>query len=165
MSGSIFNNNYVFTYIPYVDFNIWLVLLLLSIIFFIASYASPRARLLFSGLSLLFGVAVMWGSMGLAKLSYAARETVIVCNQTIENLTTTTEVVSYIPTVESLASEWLTTICRVYAVILFLSLLWIVIESYLPKEKISELNEGGITMNGLDAVHDDKLHRVGGGRR
>lgn len=164
MSGSVIYDNYIFTYIPYVDFNIWLVLLLLSIIFFIASYASPRARLMFSGLGLLFGVAVMWGSLALAKLSYAARETVIVCNQTIENLTTTTEVVSYIPTVESLTSEWLTTICRVYVIILFLSFIWIAIESYLPKENISELNEGGIGMGSLDAVHDDKLHQVGGKR-
>ena len=164
MSCDIIYDNYIFTYIPYVDFNIWLVLLLLSIIFFIASYASPRARLMFSGLGLLFSVAVMWGSMGLAKLSYAARETVIVCNQTIENLTTTTEIVSYIPTVESLTSEWLTTICRVYTVILFISFVWIAIESYLPKENISELNEGGIGMGSLDAVHDDKLHQVGGKR-
>lgn len=164
MSCDIIYDKYIFTYIPYVDFNIWLVLLLLSIIFFIASYASPRARLMFSGLGLLFSVAIMWGSMGLARLSYAAHETIITCNQTVENLTTTTEVVSYIPAVESLTSEWLTTICRVYVIILFLSFIWIAIESYLPKEKISESNEGGITMNGLDAVHDDKLHRVGGKR-
>lgn len=162
MSGSIFNGNYVFTYVPYVDFNIWLVLLLLSIVFFIASYASPRARLLFSGLALLFGVAVMWGSLALARLGHAAYETVTTVNETVVNFTTSTATVSYIPTVESLASEWLTTLCRVYAVILFLSLLWIVIESYLPKERISELNEGGIDMNSLDMAHDDKLYRVGG---
>lgn len=165
MSGAIFNNNYIFTYVPYVDFDIWLVLLLLSIVFFIASYASPRARLMFSGLGLLFGVAVMWGSMGLARLSYAAHETIITCNQTVENLTTTTEVVSYIPTVESLTSEWLTTICRVYVIILFLSFIWIAIESYLPRERIATPGEGGVDVGSLDMVHDDKLHRVGGGRR
>ena len=161
MSCDIIYDKYIFTYIPYVDFNIWLVLLLLSIIFFIASYASPRARLMFSGLGLLFGVAVMWGSLALARFGHAVHETIITCNQTVTNFTTTTEIVTYIPTIESLTSEWLTTICRVYTVILFISFVWIAIESYLPKKNISELNEGGIGMGSLDAVHDDKLHQVG----
>lgn len=165
MSASIFNNNYIFSYVPYVDVNIWLVLLLLSIIFFIASYVSPRARLLFSGLSLLFGVAVMWGSLALGRLGHAVHETVVVCNQTIANLTTTEQVSTYIPTVESLTSEWLTTICRVYVVILFLSLLWIAIESYLPRDRIAPLSGGGIDTGSLDMTHDDKLRMVGGGRR
>ena len=89
----------------------------------------PRARLMFSGARITFSVAVMWGSMGLARLSYAAHETIITCNQTVENLTTTTEVVSYIPAVESLTSEWLTTICRVYTYYFSLDCM-----SYLPKK-------------------------------
>jgi hypothetical protein len=165
MSSSIINGNYIFTYVPYVNVEIWILILLISIAFFILSYLSPRARLLFSGLSLLFGVAVMWGSMSLAKFNYAVHGTVTTVNETVANLTTSTEVVSYIPTIESLTSEWLTTLSRVYVVILFLSLIWIVIESYLPKERIATLSGGGVDVGSLNAVHDDKLYRVGGGRR
>lgn len=163
--SAIINGNYVFTYVPYVSVEIWALLLLISLSCFILSYLSPRARLLFAGLSLLFGVAVMWGSMSLARLGNAAYETVMVCNGTVENLTISTESITYIPTVEVLASEWLTTLTRVYVVVLFISLIWIVIESYLPRDRISTLGSGGVDVGSLDMAHDDKLHLVGGGRR
>jgi hypothetical protein len=157
-------DKYVFTYIPYVDINIWVMILLISLAFLVISYVSPRARLMFAGLSLLFGVAVMWGSMGLARLGNAMYETVSTCNATVANLSTTEQTITYIPTVEILANEWLTTLCRAYVIVLFISFIWIGIESYLPKERMAYLGGGGVDMNNLDMAHDDKLHNVGGKR-
>ncbi len=165
MAGSIFYDKYVFTYVPYVDVNIWILLLGISLLFFILSYVSPRARMMFSGLSVLFGVAVMWGSLGLARIGYAVQETVITHNQTIANLTTSVETTSYIQVVESLTGEWLTTLCRVYVIIILLSFIWIIIENYFPNEEISQLKESGVDVGSLGMTHDDKLHRVGGEKR
>lgn len=102
--------------------------------------------------------------MGLARFGNAMYETISTCNETVINISTTEQTITYIPTVEILASEWLTTLCRVYVTILFLSFIWVGIDSYLPKQGIATPSGGGVDVGSLDMAHDDKLHGVGGKR-
>lgn len=118
------NASFILQYGRYTDFNIWIVLLVFIILLLIASrYINPRddiGRLLVSVLAVIFSVAALYGSLGLAHFDYTTGAALI------DNQSTINQTISYnfvYPVQQVIASPWLTAVCVVLLILSFLNAL------------------------------------------
>jgi len=115
--------NIFITYTGYTDLYVWLFFFIVSVLFFILSLTNKKSAYTSSILSFLISTALIWGSLGIAKMGYAIESlgttTTIVNNTT----TVTSELYTYSPTYEVMASTWITTIAVAFAVITLLNVL------------------------------------------
>jgi hypothetical protein len=118
------NNSFILQYGNYTDFNIWILILAVIIILIIASrYISQRddvGRLLIATLAVIFSVAAVWGSLGVAHFSYTSGATLI------DNESTINQSISYnyiYPVQQVIAAGWLTGVTIAILVFTFLNAL------------------------------------------
>jgi len=105
------NASFVLKYGNFVDFNLWLLCFAVMIILIIASrLLSPKddvGKVLISILAIIFALAAVYGSLGVANLGYTQGASLE--NQSELNITTT---YNYIyPVQQSINSVWLTSLC------------------------------------------------------
>jgi hypothetical protein len=129
------NSSFVIQYGNYMDFNVWVLIIVASVILMLASrYISNRdeaGRFLISVLSVLLAIAAIWGSLGLAHLEYTQGASLVSDDGSI--ITTT----NYVYGVQQVvASPALTIICIVLTIFAFLNALdiFITIMQKAPEE-------------------------------
>lgn len=107
------NASFILRYGNYTDFNLWLLCFAAMIILMIASRLLPTkddvGRVLVSVLAIIFALAAVYGSLGVANLDYTQGATL--SNETVDNITTT---YNYVYPVQGvISSPWLTSVCVV----------------------------------------------------
>jgi hypothetical protein len=107
------NASFVLKYGNYTDFNLWLLCFAAMIILMVASRLLPPkddvGKVLVSVLAIIFALAAVYGSLGVANLDYTQGASQV--NETELNITTT---YNYIyPVQQSINSTWLTALCIV----------------------------------------------------
>ena len=113
-------NNIFITYTGYTDLYIWLFFFIVSVIFFALSLTKLKGSKVSSILSFLITPALIWGSLGIAKLGYSQYASNIT-STVVDNVTTVYETLTYAPTYEVMASTWITVIAVAYAIISLLN--------------------------------------------
>lgn len=126
----------IFTFIPYTDFNLWLVIFGLAVLFFILSRVREHANLIFSGLAFIFSIATMEGALTLARFDFVQNLT----NESYVynvggNVSYITKEIVYNPAVISIANPWIIHLTRIFALIMFLNLIWTIAEGMIPKNE------------------------------
>lgn len=118
------NASFVLKYGNYTDFNLWIFIFIIMILLVIASrYINQRddvGRLLVATLAVIFGLAAVFGSLGVAHFDYTQGATLVSNNSTIN------ETISYsyiYPVMQSINSPWLTGISIVMLIFSFLNAL------------------------------------------
>lgn len=109
----------------FTDLRIWIVVVVISIVFFGMSHAMPRGTIVHAILAALFGICALWGSLSLAETD------VVEAAVTTVNETT---IVYYMPEVTLLNSVWITVLMIVYFIILVLNLVYVSSESEFIKQ-------------------------------
>jgi phosphoglycerol transferase MdoB-like AlkP superfamily enzyme len=107
------NASFVMQYGAYTDFNLWVLLLAIALILMLASrYLPPKddtGRFITAVLAVIFGVAVVWGSLGVAHFDYMQGATYTNTTDVNESI-----VYNYIyPVQQVIATPWLTGVCVV----------------------------------------------------
>lgn len=119
------NSSFIIQYGNYMDFNIWVLIIAVSVILMLVSrYISAKdeaGRFLLSVLSVILAISAIWGSLGLAHLEYTQ-------GASLTNVTNTTlnESITYnyvYPVQQVVASPALTIICIVLTIFTFLNAL------------------------------------------
>lgn len=119
------NSSFIIKYGNYMDFNIWVLIIAVSVILMLVSrYISAKdeaGRFLLSVLSVILAISAIWGSLGLAHLEYTQ-------GASLTNVTNTTlnESITYnyvYPVQQVVASPALTIICIVLTIFTFLNAL------------------------------------------
>ena len=118
------NNSFILQYGSYTDFNVWILILAVIIILIIASrYISQRddvGRLLIATLAVIFSVAAVWGSLGVAHFGYTQGATLM------DNESTINQTITYnyvYPVQQVIAAPWLTGVSIAILVFSFLNAL------------------------------------------
>jgi hypothetical protein len=118
------NASFVLKYGSATDFSLWIMILAIIIILILASRFLPSkddvGRFLIAVLSVIFAVAAVWGSLGLAHFDYTQGAS------TVDNSSDLNQTVTYnyiYPVQQSISSPWLTGICIVVLVFTFLNAL------------------------------------------
>jgi phosphoglycerol transferase MdoB-like AlkP superfamily enzyme len=118
------NSSFILEYGRYTDFNVWVLLLILVIGLIITSRYLARkddvGRLLLSVLSIVFSVAVVWGSLSLAYFDYAQGASLIDNQSTINQSITYTYIY---PVQQILSSPALTGVAIAILIFSFLNAL------------------------------------------
>ena len=112
--------NIFITYTGYTDLYIWLFFFVISVIFFALSLTKLKGSKVCSILSFLITPALIWGSLGIAKLGYIQYSS-NTTSTVVDNVTTVYETLTYAPTYEVIASTWITTIAVAFAIISLLN--------------------------------------------
>ena len=140
------NASFIFQYGKYTDFNLWIIIVLLSIILLIVSRYLPAkddvGKFLISVLSIVFAFAAIWGSLGIAYFDYTPGVTVV-DNQSIN------ESINYhyvYPVEKVVTSPWITGLC----IVLFV---------------LSILNAADIILTMLQRPSEEELRKRGRGLR
>jgi len=126
------------TYTGYTDLYIWLFFFAIAAVFFILSQTKLKAAKFNSILAFLISPALIWGSLGIAKLGYdkyaSNLTSVLITNQTTINTTTITntttigyEIFTYSPTYEVMASTWITVISVAFAIVALLNMFYLLV--------------------------------------
>lgn len=118
------NASFILRYGNYTDFNLWIFVFIIMIGLIIASrYINSRddiGRLLIATLAVIFAVAAVFGSLGVARFDYTQGATLVSNNSTIN------ETISYsyiYPIQQIIASPWITGIAIVLLIFAFLNAL------------------------------------------
>jgi len=118
------NASFILRYGNYTDFNLWIFVFVIMIGLIIASrYINSRddiGRLLIATLAVIFAVAAVFGSLGVARFDYTQGATLVSNNSTIN------ETISYsyiYPIQQIIASPWITGIAIVLLIFAFLNAL------------------------------------------
>jgi hypothetical protein len=109
----------------FTDLRIWIVVVAISIVFFIMSHAMSRGTIVHATLATMFGICALWGSLSLAET------TVVKAAVTTINETT---IVYYMPEVTLLNSAWITIMMIIYFIIMVLNLIYVSSESEFIKQ-------------------------------
>ena len=116
------NASFTLQYGKYTDFNLWIVIFAIIIILILASrYLNAKddvGRLLIATLSVIFALAAVYGSLGVAHFDYTQGATII------DNASTVNESITYnyiFPVQQVIASPWLTAVCIVMLILSFLN--------------------------------------------
>jgi hypothetical protein len=116
------NASFVLKYGNYTDFNIWVMVFAIMIILVIASrYINSRddvGRLLIATLAVIFGLAAVYGSLGVAHFDYAQGATLISNNSTVNESITYNYVY---PVQQVIANQWITAISIVMMIFAILN--------------------------------------------
>ena len=113
--------NIFITYTGYTDLYVWSFFFIISVAFFILSQTKLKSARVYSVLSFLITPALVWGSLGIAKLGYnqySMNTTTVIINNTT---TISSEIFTYSPTYEVMASTWITMIAIAFAIISLLN--------------------------------------------
>jgi|WetSurMetagenome_2_1015567.scaffolds.fasta_scaffold66737_3 hypothetical protein len=118
------NSSFVIQYGNYMDFNIWLLIVAISIgLMLFSRYISNKdeaGRFLLSVLAVLLAIAAIWGSLSLAHLDYTSGASIISNDSTINESITYNYVY---PVQQVVASQGLTIICIILTIFVFLNAL------------------------------------------
>lgn len=137
------NSSFVIQYGNYTDFNIWILIIGISIILMIVSrYISNRdesGRFLISVLAVLLAVAAVWMSLGIAHLDYTSGASLVSNNSSLNETITYNYVY---PVQQVVASAASTIICILITIFAFLNALDIFI-TIVQKAPEEEHNKGG----------------------
>jgi hypothetical protein len=122
------NASFTLTYGNYIDFNTWFIIFLLCLAFILMSrFLNPRddvGRFIVAGLAFVFGIASIWGSLGLARFDFGQGASMVLTN------TSSNQTISYnyiYPVEQVIASNWITILCVVLTIIAFVNGLDIII--------------------------------------
>jgi hypothetical protein len=115
------NASFVMQYGKYTDFNLWLIIVVLSILLILASRVLSQrddvGRLLVATLAVIFALVTVWGSLSVSYLNYTAGATI-----TGNDTTNHSIIYNYVyPTQQVIASPWLTGVCIVLLIFSFLN--------------------------------------------
>ena len=137
------NSSFIIQYGNYTDFNIWILVMAISLGLMLASrYISLRdegGRFLISVLAVLLAGSSIWMSLGIAHFEYTSGASLVANNSSINQSIT----YNYIyPVQQVVASPTLTIICIVLTIITFLNALDIFL-NIIQKAPESEIKKGG----------------------
>lgn len=124
----------IIPYSPFVDWRIWLLILVISVICLILSHVSPRGNDFWAILAFIFSIMSAWSSIGLASFNtpilYTPLQntTSFVCATESSSVAITNSTMSPYYSVQTLASPWLTLAMIVWAIILLLNIIYVYVE-------------------------------------
>jgi len=137
------NSSFILQYGKYTDFNIWVMIIVVSVgLVLISRYLPTKddvGRFLISVLAFIFGFAAIWGSLGVAHFDYAHAATLI-SNESTINQSITYDYVY--PVQQVVASPWLTAICVILTIFTFLNALDIFM-IMMQRPEVDERKKGG----------------------
>ena len=137
------NSSFILQYGSYTDFNIWVLVIIIGVsLILISRYLSSKddvGRFLISILAFIFGIASVWGSLGVAHFDYAHAAT-LVSNESSINQSITYDYVY--PVQQVVASPWLTAITIILTIFAFLNALDIFMVM-MQRADIDEKKRGG----------------------
>lgn len=130
------NSSFILPIGKYTDFNIWIIIFIFAMIFIIGSrFLSSReesGRLIIAVIGLVLMIVTLYGSLGLAHVSYATGATIAVTN--------TTDQVYVYPVITPLAAPWLTAVCVVLLILAFLNALDIFL-ALMQKPEVTDMKK------------------------
>lgn len=138
------NASFTLQYGKYTDFNLWVIVIVISLALMILSrYMSQKddvGKFLISVLSIIFALAAVWGSLGVAHFDYTQSNMVTVNSTGVDNQSIT---YTYIyPVQQVVSSPWLTGLCIVLLIFTFLNALDILIV-IMQKPSIDDMKKRG----------------------
>lgn len=115
------NGSYVLQYVPYTDFNLWIVILISSILFLVFSryinYHDDVGKIICAVIAMILSFAASFGSLSVAHLSFATSAISKIENSSLINSTTIIEYNYVYPVKEVITANWLTIACVIFSII------------------------------------------------
>lgn len=138
------NASYVLQYTPYTDFNLWIIILISSILFLVfsryISYRDDVGKIICAIIAMILSFAASYGSLSVAHLSFATTAVSKIENSSLINSSTIIEYNYVYPVKEVITANWLTIACIIFSIIAIINLIDMIVTTIqnIRRDKVDE---------------------------